>query len=836
MSAHPHILEKSPSHPFAPDRLAHAPLLPIALAITIGILLDRYSDIPFGLSFFTSIACLIAWTITQRTPQRGLAALYLWSMFACLGAAYHHHERRHFAPNDIGELVDTQSRWVRIRGTLADEPLRFHQPATNVLIAFQWPDSTVFTLDATQIQIDADWMNVSGRVRVRIQGKIAELHAGDEIETSGQLSGISPPSNPGSFDQRERLLDQRIRSELRVKDGESSLVRLQLGWTHSLNGWIGIIRGWGQRVLSESLPPERSGLAIALLLGEGSPLTRDDWSKYQRTGVIHVLAISGQHLVILAGFAWVILPPLGISRRRCAILIALLTLCYALVTGGRPSAMRASVLVAAVSGGILLRREVKPTNGIAMCWIAVALLNPMDLFTAGCQLSFLCVAVLNGGVSHWLKLAPVDPLDELINESRPFWLRMVRRFGAYIRDVYIGTFYLMIATMPLVCEWAQLIAPIGILIGPPLILLTSIALIAGFCLLAVSTFAGFLVPIFTFILDSMLAMCESIVNFADRIPFGHFYIGELSMVWLIVFHIWLFALMIFSSRRRFIRLGALICLVALLGSFAAPSFRDELRITFLDVGHGSCIVIETPDGRTMLYDTGAIGGPDVTRYVLAPYLWDRGIHRIDEVFLSHADLDHINGIPQLLERFRIGQITLTETFAQHPTPGATKVLETLNAHRIPIRTARTGDIFQAGAIRFTVLHPPAKFERGSENARSLVLLLEHRGHRILLTGDLADEGLPLTFRHRLQPVDVLMSPHHGSKTSNTDELAKWASPKCVVSSQGRPRATPDPFAEIGAKVWTTHDHGAITIRSHATGLMIDTFGTRLHEVIRIGSR
>src|SRR5262249_35027402 len=159
---------------------------------------------------------------------------------------------------------------------------------------------------------------------------------------------------------------------------------------HSLAGWLAIVRQRGQQELASVLPEETSGLAQALLLGDGAPMTNADWMKYIRTGVIHVLAISGQHLVVLALFLWWTLRILGLRQRKGAIVVALVLLGYALLPGGRPPALRSAVTVCAACGGLILRRRTHAANLFALAWIVVALVDPTDLFPpAVCCLSFL---------------------------------------------------------------------------------------------------------------------------------------------------------------------------------------------------------------------------------------------------------------------------------------------------------------------------------------------------------------------------------------------------------------------------------------------------------------
>jgi competence protein ComEC len=262
---------------------------------------------------------------------------------------------------------------------------------------------------------------------------------------------------------------------------------------------------------------------------------------------------------------------------------------------------------------------------------------------------------------------------------------------------------------------------------------------------------------------------------------------------------------------------------------------DELRCTFLAVGHGGCTVLETADGRTLLYDAGALGGPDVARRQIAPFLWHRGVSRIDEVFLSHADLDHFNGLPELLDRFAVGQVTCTPTFANKNTEGVRQTMEALRQRGIPVRIVKAGDDLKAGDVQLLVLHPPAVGPEGNENTRSMVLEVRHAGHTLLLTGDLEGPGLERVLGLRPPRIDIFQAPHHGSRFANIPELAEWARPRVAVSSQGPPRGpggVPEPYTVKGARFLSTWADGAITIRSHSTGMVVETFVTGQRFVLR----
>jgi competence protein ComEC len=284
------------------------------------------------------------------------------------------------------------------------------------------------------------------------------------------------------------------------------------------------------------------------------------------------------------------------------------------------------------------------------------------------------------------------------------------------------------------------------------------------------------------------------------------------------------------SKWFVLAVPAWVLVAALLPGPEKPA--DELRVTFLSVGHGGCVVMETPDGRCLLYDCGTTAGPDAVRRVIAPYLWGRGIRRVDELFVSHADADHFNGIGELVRRFPVGRVTFTPSFAEKPAADVEEVVRVLKAANVPMRVVSAGQQFDAGDVSFEVLHPPPVGPPGIENERSLVLAVRHAGHTILLTGDLEKAGTDRVLSLPPVPADVFVAPHHGSKAAFPPGLRTWASPKCVLVSRANLFSNAVTEKETGAPTWDTHTHGTLTVRSNPTGLTLEAYKSGVREVVR----
>src|SRR6185369_4261994 len=247
------------------------------------------------------------------------------------------------------------------------------------------------------------------------------------------------------------------------------------------------------------------------------------------------------------------------------------------------------------------------------------------------------------------------------------WWRSLRRA---LWEAYLVNTIVWLGITPLVASRFHIVSPIALFIGPPVVLATSCALASGLLLLVFAPILGTLAAPFAWATDASLFLCEWIIDCGLSLPAAWFALGDVPLAWLLLFYVWLLApLIVTHCPMRWFALATLVWLFIGLVFGLGYARRAEFRVAFLSVGHGGCTVIETSGGRVLVYDAGAISGPDVTRRNIVPYLSSRGLTHIDDLFISHADLDHFSGVPDLLDRIPVRRVTLTPSFADRVTPG-----------------------------------------------------------------------------------------------------------------------------------------------------------------------
>lgn len=378
----------------------------------------------------------------------------------------------------------------------------------------------------------------------------------------------------------------------------------------------------------------------------------------------------------------------------------------------------------------------------------------------------------------------------------------------------------------------------------------TLALYGGFAALLLGGIAPPLGTIGSAVCDGNLWLMETAIGWSRGLPGSYAWLPAPPSWWVAAFYVVLGLFAAFPAvRPRRLWLWALPAVwfaVALV--LASPAgrtgFESELRrvgaaakqepplaCSFVAVGHGIACLIELPDGRTILYDAGKLGSPLGAARSVSAVLWSRGIRHLDAVVISHADADHFSGVPELLGRFSVGVIYVSPVMFDQPQPAVAALTQAIERSGVPLRTIQAGDrLGNSPDVRLEVLHPPRKGVIGSDNANSILLLVQYAGRRLLLTGDLESPGLDDVLAEEPLDCDVVLTPHHGSRRSNPTGFALWSTPEIAVISGSRTlgdipdiESVKDSYRARGAEVYHTAEDGCIRIELRTSGVSVTTF-------------
>ncbi|MDO8630564.1 MAG: MBL fold metallo-hydrolase [Phycisphaerales bacterium] len=257
---------------------------------------------------------------------------------------------------------------------------------------------------------------------------------------------------------------------------------------------------------------------------------------------------------------------------------------------------------------------------------------------------------------------------------------------------------------------------------------------------------------------------------------------------------------------------------------------DRMVIDVLSVGAGSATVIELPNGETLVYDAGSLSRMDVGESVVIPFLRDRGIRRLEEIYLSHPNLDHFSGVPAIVGEVPCGAVIVNRCFAggAGPRSPSRHLLEMLSSsgHAVQVLDP-AAHAWERGGVRFEALWPgDAECGKLPSNDTSTVLRLSYAGHSVLLTGDIEEAAERALIERGGLRADVLVLPHHGSVRPTTrDFLAAVGATACVRSSGQRTERTDNGLIEVVGemRIFNTADVGAVRIEIDAEGVRIEPY-------------
>lgn len=816
-------------------RILRLPLIPVLIAYISGLSLGHFDlPLPFpGFILFLLILLLsgISFLILKRLKWSSCILLFL---FFLLGVgSIHPYLRPSHSSSPVSRFIGHGP--ILIEGTVQQSPHRT-------------PDGTQLTIKSHQVILSNRHIPVEGNLLLFLKEEGDAFHLGDHLRFQCKLSRPRGFHNPGGFSYERYLAFKRIESIGFLPEGKG-WVKIGEGLANPLLLWIETRRDHMRSFLDREAEPPSSSIFQALVLGEQGNIPEEVKELFIITGIAHLLAISGDHLGIVALlsfslFLWLLkrseflLLSLPAKKWAAALTIPCILL-YTLIAGGGMSVIRAAIMVITFFFSILFDRERNLLHTLALAAFLILLFSPPSLFDVSFQLSFLAVL----SILYWVPRVLRDlRRDETPPASETSWKGLPLR---YMKISLVVTAVAILGTAPFVALHFNRFSFIGFLTNLFAIpwvgfLIVPISLIASLCSFFLYPLASLLIVLDGYLVTILL---KGVGLFAS-LPYASVYLPTPTGLEIVLFYLLLFSA-VHLRRRRVRYLFAGVCLVFALDLAyweLKDSFRKDLRVTFIDVGHGDSILIEFPEGKRMLIDGGGLYEDrfDTGKNVIAPFLWKKRIRRIDTLVLTHPDPDHLKGLNFIASQFSIGQFW--GNGLRGDSESFLRLEKTLQRRKIQCLTINEDFSAQRiNGVEITILNPPAfppyqASHRDSSmvNNQSLVMRMSFKEIVLLLTGDIEREAEERMVRKGYPlKAHLLKIPHHGSSSSSSPAFLERVRPLYAILSVGERNRARLPHPEVirrylqsGSILLRTDRHGGITVTTDGEGMEVKTFSKR----------
>jgi competence protein ComEC len=685
-----------------------------------------------------------------------------------------------------------------------------------------------FYLKVKEVEAVDGWAEVSGIVRVQVDGPVLDLKAGDYIQAYCWLDRFEGAANPGQFDVAKYLARRNVFIAASVPSRDAIEV-LQGG---SADFFVKMKRKAReiavQSLLGSPYPQdENERLLQALVLGYRAEIDIATFEAFRKTGLLHFICLSGMNFGILIGVIWWLCKTAGLMKRGRAVVCMIAAAMFVLVIPSNPPAFRAAIICLVFCLSFFFRRQSNSFNSLALAAIILLMIKPTDLFDVSWQLSFasvlgillFCQRILFflyekvTGRSWFADLTKTKPIFQIVPRPGPCALQLLSTsLAAWLASAGILP-YNFYTVQPLTSIWTVIASPFIAVIS-----------FLGYLKLLI----GLVLPTAASILDVIIKPLSDwliwLVKYIAQIDFSQVLIGRVA-IWLIVFY---YCAILFIAFIRFkrplvkkvISVLMVLAIIIFLGITKwQRTHRDSLTVTCLDVGHGQAILAQLPGGANILFDAGSLHKSDVGRRIVCPFLEYNGINEIDSIIISHNDVDHINGIPEIAEHCEVNDIYANESFFSNADQWGTAKFLKESLSKKGLETQLLGEELKLGSdARIKIIWPNEKIcadSKLSDNDKSAVCLIEFAGRRILLCSDIEKfaQGELLRLYPNLK-ADVVIVPHHSlAKTLEGDFIGSLGA-DILICSCGRMEYEKQQLTEAknNAKLFYTAEDGAITVR------------------------
>ena len=705
--------------------------------------------------------------------------------------------------------IDAKNKPVQVAGTL------YHLDTYEYQSIFYLKEAVLISQTNTsrnnhtsQSAIQKEYPLDGIKVTVKQEKIPAPLGEGMRVLVSGTLEEIPLPGNPGQFHERAYYYARKIKwyqdaNQVQVlEENYDYLLRFQEQ-----------VKDRMKKGLSRSFSKEKAGILEAMLLGEKGNMDKEDTLLFQILGCSHILAISGLHLSILGGGLLKLLCRCSVPRRDSIALSAGAMFFYGGLTGSGASVMRAAIMFAVSSGAFLAKRTYDFLSGISLAAILLLCESPYYLYDSSFLLSFGAV----------LGLAMVYPI--LFQKGKEKKGRGLAVLTEGVRSS-VSVWFLL---LPLVLYFFYELPIWGSIVSIFFMPLSELLLLSGlaggvFGCLPVTLPGQLAGLVASGILEVFLIMGRIL----KMLP-GSLWIAGQPELWCCVLYYVAASLVLFrksispagkTGKGMKILYGIAVLLLLI------PIPKGSLELTFLDVGQGDCACIQTASGTCYLIDGGSTTVSKVGKYRILPFLKASGIRRLQGIFVSHMDQDHVNGIQELLEMVKTKETQLkVERLFLSKCAGTTKELEKLEnlgkQAGCQVVYIQKGSKIRDEDLLIECLGPGQIYEDSNESSQ--VLHVSQGDFDVLFTGDVEGKGEEQVLE-LLQECsvtwEVLKVAHHGSKNSSKETFLDCVKPKQAVISCGKDNSYGHPHREVMERLETRVQRIFITWKEGAVGMYL----------------
>ena len=781
------------------QKVSLVPLVMVAIIICAGIIFAKILPAPSEFWLITAIVCTAGALCCFMKSHLNYLTIVLVSL-AIFFVSSTRFAISHQTINDqtISHAASYKPSLATVRGTITSFS-QMVQP--NVFMGYKAKPSLKFLLEVSHFKTQKGWQKTSGLLRVSITDCFQKFNPGDKVEIAGTLGKFKKPANPGQFDSHAYAKQTGIWAYLKAPNN-SAISKLKTNSDSTFFSALSKLRwkfkSYTREHLVGSGQLENGHIVDALILGNRKQSLQSLNCTMQKAGIAHFLSISGLHLGIFLGFMFLICRLFGLAKNTSCWVVLILLGLYLIIAESRAPILRSAIMATSILIGTISGRRVSALNALSLAFIVLAMFDPLAIFNAGFQMSFLIVAGI---------ITLYQPMRNLL------FGKFIRNRGLIIfrtdqrlkRWVYFGLSNWLISFVtvslvayliaaPLAAFHFGTISPYAVLLSMIFMPLICAILITGYLSLGLVFIAPGISSIFASWSSKLAGMLASTTESLNSLPALAIKLQPIHWTSVVLF----FLLILLVVKWKIKTPVAKTCSVSILILLSVSIFLSQLtskpgnqaKLDLLSVGAGQCAILQSPAGNTFLFDAGSRTGFDLHTNIISKFFRNKRLPSPAAIFISHANSDHFSAVKPMLKAGFCNVFYTSHLLGKKPKQYSleSKLMNLFYKSNSQVNKLYAGDCINLDKFtKVEVIWPPKSFSSKKRNQTSLVYRVSCCGKSILFTGDIDPKIQSKLIKNHSDKLaaDILVWPRHGCKDKSIPKFIETVNPKVLLVSSNR---------------------------------------------------